>query len=84
MGKSFVASPFFFQEKTIKSNVHIKEEKSSITINEFLRGIKDVLSHKIILSTSIVQASQYFAFGIVESYIILYANSLHFEAWMRA
>lgn len=54
----------------------------SITIKEFGKGIKEVLSHKGILTTSIVQASQYFAYGIVEAYVILYANSLHFDAWI--
>ena len=57
-------------------------KKTSLTIKEFLRGFKDVLTHKIILSTSIVQASQYFAFGIIEAYIILHADSLHFNAWL--
>lgn len=79
---ALILTVFFFREQSFKYNIHKKGEKSSITIKEFLRGIKDVLSHRIILSTSIVQASQYFAFGIVESYIILYANSLHFEAWL--
>jgi len=46
------------------------------------KGIKEVLTHKIILSTSIVQASQYFAFGIIEAYIIIYANSLNFDLWL--
>jgi len=59
-----------------------KAEKSSITIKEFLKGIKEVISHKVILTTSIVQASQYFAFGIVEFYVILYADSLNFDAWI--
>ncbi len=57
-------------------------KKTSLTIKEFLRGFKDVLTHKIILSTSIVQASQYFAFGIIEAYIILHADLLHFNAWL--
>ena len=57
-------------------------DKSSITFKEFLKGIKKVLSHKIILTTSIVQASQFFAYGIVEAYVILYADSLHFDIWI--
>lgn len=72
---------FFFKERNpISKSFNI--ERSSITIKEFFRGIKDVLSHRVILSTSMVQASQYFAFGIVESYIVLYANSLNFDSWL--
>ncbi len=56
--------------------------KSSLTIKEFLKGIKEVVKHKVILTTSIVQASQYFAYGIIEAYVILYADSLHFDAWI--
>ena len=54
-------------------------DKISLTIKEFLKGFKEVLSTKVILTTSIVQASQYFAYGIIEAYVILYANSLHFD-----
>lgn len=56
--------------------------KSSLAIKEFLKGIKEVLSHKVILTTSIVQASQYFAYGIIEAYVILYVDSLNFDAWI--
>ncbi len=56
--------------------------KSSLTIKEFLKGFKKVLSNKGILTTSFVQASQYFAYGIVEAYVILYADSLNFDAWI--
>ncbi len=62
---------------------HVKvADKSSLTIKEFLKGIKEVVNHKVILTTSIVQASQYFAYGIIEAYVILYADSLHFDAWI--
>ena len=57
-------------------------DKSSLTIKEFLKGIKEVVNHKVILTTSIVQASQYFAYGIIEAFVILYADSLHFDAWI--
>jgi len=57
-------------------------DKSSLTIKEFLKGIKEVVKHKVILTTSIVQASQYFAYGIIEAFVILYADSLHFDAWI--
>ena len=57
-------------------------DKSSLTIKEFLKGFKGVLSNKVILTTSIVQASQYFAYGIVEAYVILYADSLNFDVWI--
>jgi DHA1 family multidrug resistance protein-like MFS transporter len=54
-------------------------DTTSITIKEFGKGIRKVLSHKVVLTTSIVQASQYFAYGIIEAYMILYATSLHFD-----
>jgi len=57
-------------------------DKSSLTIKEFLKGFRDVLSNKIILITSVVQASQYFAFGIIEAYVILYVKFLHFDVWI--
>jgi len=57
-------------------------DKSSLTIKEFLKGIKEVVNHKVILTTSIVQASQYFAYGIIEAFVILYADSLHFDVWI--
>ncbi|MFX1601568.1 MAG: MFS transporter, partial [Promethearchaeota archaeon] len=43
---------------------------------------KEVLTNKVILTTSIVQASQYFSYGIVEAFVILYADSLNFDAWI--
>ena len=73
---------FFYRDRTTQNEVKQVTERPSLTIKEFVRGFKEVLTHKIILSTSIVQASQYFAFGIIEAYIILYANSLHFDAWL--
>jgi len=73
---------FFYRDRITQTEINQITEKSSLTIKEFGRGIKEVLTHKIILSTSIVQASQFFAFGIIEAYIILYVNSLHFDAWL--
>ena len=73
---------FFYRDRSTQTETNQAAEKSSLTIKEFGRGIKKVLTHKIILSTSIVQSSQYFAFGIIEAYIILYTNSLHFNAWL--
>jgi DHA1 family multidrug resistance protein-like MFS transporter len=77
-------SVFFYRERIPQTRIKLNQEtkKPSLTIKEFMKGFKDVLTHKIILSTSIVQASQYFAYGIIEAYIILYANSLHFDAWL--
>jgi len=63
-------------------HVQATDDKSSLTIKEFLKGIKEVASHKVILTTSIVQASQYFAYGIVEFYVILYVDSLNFDVWI--
>jgi len=73
-----------FYRDRIPQTEEVKQatERPSLTIKEFVKGFKEVLSHKIILSTSIVQASQYFAFGIFEAYVVLYANSLHFDAWL--
>ena len=73
---------FFYRDRITQTEFNQAAEKPSFTIKIFVRGIKEVLSHKIILSTSIVQASQFFAFGIIEAYIILYASSLHFDAWL--
>ncbi|MHA1477872.1 MAG: MFS transporter [Promethearchaeota archaeon] len=73
---------FFYRDRITQTEFNQAAEKPSFTIKIFMRGIKEVLSYKIILSTSIVQASQFFAFGIIEAYIILYASSLHFDAWL--
>ena len=73
---------FFYRDRIPKTEFNQATERVSLTIKEFVRGIKEVLTHKLILSTSIVQASQYFAFGIIEAYVILYANSLHFDVWL--
>jgi len=73
---------FFYRDRTTQTEFKDAAKRPSLTIKIFARGIKEVLTHKIILSTSIVQASQYFAFGIIEAYIILYASSLHFDAWL--
>ena len=73
---------FFYRDRIPKTELNQATERVSLTINDFVRGIKEVLTHKLILSTSIVQASQYFAFGIIEAYVILYANSLHFDVWL--
>ncbi len=73
---------FFYRDRITQTEFNQTAERPSFTIKIFARGIKEVLTHKIILSTSIVQASQYFAFGIIEAYIILYVNSLHFDAWL--
>jgi len=67
---------FFYRDRITQIEFNQAAERPSLTIKEFAKGIKEVLTHKIILSTSIVQASQYFAFGIIEAYIILYANKV--------
>ncbi len=71
-----------YRDRIPQTEISQATKSSSLTIKEFLRGFKEVLTHKIILSTSIVQASQYFAFGIIEAYVILHADSLHFDAWL--
>ena len=71
---------FFYRDRVSKIEFNQTIERPSLTLKEFERGIKEVLTHKVILSTSIVQACQYFAFGIIEAYVILYASSLHFDA----
>jgi len=73
---------FFYRDRTPQTEFNQATEKPSLTIKEFVRGFKEVLTHKIILSTSIVQASQYFAFGIIEAWVVLYTNSLLFDAWL--
>ncbi len=71
----------FQTEQTEHVEMDVMNSKSSLTIKEFFQGIKDVLSHKVILTTCIVQASQYFAYAIIETYIILYARNLQFAVW---
>ena len=46
------------------------------------KGLKELIKNKDIMLTSLVQASQYFAYGIVEAYIVLYAQALNFQAWI--
>ncbi|MBA7601909.1 Multidrug resistance protein MdtG [subsurface metagenome] len=73
---------FLYRDRTYQTEFVRTSDRPKTKIKEFVRGIKEVLSHKVILITSIVQASQYFAFGIIGAYVILYANSLHFDAWL--
>jgi len=76
-------SRHFQTDQTGHIEIDVMNNKNSLTLKEFLQGIKDVLSHKVILTTCIVQASQYFAYGIIEAYIIFYARDLHFDAWIQ-
>ena len=71
-----------FLYRTHHSEQKLAVDNSSLTIKEFLKGFREVLSNKIILITSVVQASQYFAYGIVEAYVILYVKFLHFDVWI--
>jgi MFS family permease len=76
---ALILTIFLYQNRhRVSENVNTTE-KSSLTIKEFMKGFKDVLRNKVILTTSVVQASQYFAYGIVEAYVILYAESLGFD-----
>jgi len=73
-----------FYYKTRKSRytqVDISK-RELFTIKEFLRGLKDVISHRKIMIISIIQASQYFAYGIIEAYFILYISFLNYEPWL--
>jgi MFS family permease len=73
---------FLYRDRTTQTKFNQATERPSLTIKEFVRGFKEVLSHKIILSTSIVQASQFFAFGIIEAFVVQYASLLLFDAWL--
>lgn len=73
---------FLYRTRHHDSETIIPTDKNSLTIKEFLKGFKEVLTNKVILTTSIVQASQYFSYGIVEAFVILYADSLNFDAWI--
>ncbi|MBA7513574.1 Multidrug resistance protein MdtG [subsurface metagenome] len=75
-------SRHFQTDQTDHVETDVMDNNNSLTLKEFLQGIKDVLSNKIILTICIVQASQYFAYGIIEFYIILYAGALGFDAWI--
>jgi len=85
-GFSGIIAFFFaiFYYKTRKSRYTQTDisKRELFTIKEFLRGLKDVISHKKIMIISIIQASQYFAYGIIEAYFILYISSLNYEAWL--
>ena len=66
-----------------KHEQKIETKKESISaLQEFLQGLKTVISNKAILAASYVQASQYFAYGIIEAYIVLYADQLNYPAWL--
>ncbi|MFX1255615.1 MAG: MFS transporter [Promethearchaeota archaeon] len=58
------------------------EEKPHFTLHEFFQGLKDAIRHRIVFVTSVIQASQYFAYGIIEAYIVLYAKDLSYDAWV--
>ena len=73
---------FFYRTRNHHSEHEQATEKGSLTINEFFKGIKEVVSHKAILTTSIVQASQYFAYGIIEAFVVKYVFDLNFDAWI--
>ncbi|MFX1324190.1 MAG: MFS transporter [Promethearchaeota archaeon] len=76
---AFILALFLYRTRHQNPEKLYRSDTISITIKEFGKGIKKVLTHKVILTTSIVQGSQYFAYGIVEAYVILYANSLQFD-----
>lgn len=79
---AFMLTVIIYRDRISTSELNPETKKPSLTIKEFVRGFKEVLTHKMILSTSIVQACQYFAFGIIEAYVILFADLLHFDAWL--
>jgi len=79
---ALMLTSFLYRTRNHHSEHVQATDKISLTIKEFLKGIKEVVSHKVILATSIVQASQYFAYGIVEFYVILYVDSLNFDVWI--
>lgn len=56
-----------------------EQEKS---ISSFFDGLKIILGNRQVLGTSVVQASQYFSYGIIEAYIVLLMDYLNYPAWI--
>lgn len=79
---SFYLYRVYQQRDKMLNTTEDDNKKGIFTIKEFLDGLKSVIKHKAILATSVVQASQYFAYGVIEAYIILYADSLHYNIWL--
>jgi len=73
---------FLYRTRQHQTNLKQKAEKNYFQLKDFFKGFRYVISHKKILLTSVVQASQYFAYGIVEAYIVLYAESLNYDVWL--
>jgi len=48
---------------------------------KFMAALKDVLSNRIILLTSVVEAAQFLVFGAVEAFLALYAASVGIASW---
>ncbi|MFX0067418.1 MAG: MFS transporter [Candidatus Hermodarchaeota archaeon] len=70
-----------------RSRYHLSEsvhagKKTRFTLYEFFIGLRDAIRHRIVFITSVIQASQYFAYGIIEAYIVLYAKALSYDAWI--
>ena len=59
-----------------------KENERVFTLNSFIEGLKIIFRSRKILATSTVQASQYFSYGILEAFIILYMDYLGYPAWV--
>ncbi|MFW9993644.1 MAG: MFS transporter [Candidatus Odinarchaeota archaeon] len=62
-------------------SVHV-ENRPHLTLQDFFKGLREAIKHRIVLVTSVIQASQYFAYGIMEAYIVLYAKALVYDAWL--
>ncbi len=78
---AFLFSVFLIKIKGTKSNISSSVEENS-TRATFFDGLRTVLSNTRILGTSIVQASQYFSYGVIEAYIVLLMDYLGYPAWI--
>ena len=63
-------------------DIQRKTSERVFTLKNFMEGLRIVFQSRRILVTSMVQASQYFAYGIVEAFIILYMEYLNYPAWV--
>lgn len=55
--------------------------RADVRFPHFFAALRDVLSSRAIMLTSLVEAAQYLVFGAVEAFLALYAASVGIPAW---
>jgi MFS family permease len=56
-------------------------KKTGLKVSELLQSAKEVLKHRVIVATALVEMTIYFAFGAFETYLPLYLTTLQFAAY---